>query len=128
MRSTQSGGDTDEPAESKQGLAWQWWPGLIVALTGLYVVLPYGRLASGIYVFTSLLAALGVGFAAYQRRELVQPAAWKLIAIALFLAAIGHGLWYWLDLLGLTPFPSVADVFYLAVYTLFVAALYQNAP
>ncbi|MFP4252765.1 MAG: GGDEF domain-containing protein [Guyparkeria sp.] len=116
--------DSSPPGHERR-LAWLWWPGICVILAGLYIVLPYGRLASGVYVLTSLMATLGVGLAAYRRRRLIQPAAWKLIAIALFLATLGHGTWYWLDLHGLTPFPSVADVFYLAVYPLLVAALYK---
>ncbi|WP_227712263.1 GGDEF domain-containing protein [Marinobacter zhanjiangensis] len=111
------------PATSRTR-AWQWWPGICVMLALLYVVLPYGQLASIVYVLTSVIAALSVGFAAYSHRQLIQPLAWKLIASALFLAAIGHGIWYWLDLLGLSPFPSAADIFYLAVYPLFMGALY----
>lgn len=94
-------------------------------LAGSYVVLPYDRLASSIYVLTTLVAAVGVGIAAYRHRRLIQPGAWKLIAAALFSAALGHGIWYWLDLQGSTPFPSLADVFYLATYPLFMAALYK---
>ncbi|MDR9437845.1 MAG: GGDEF domain-containing protein [Thiohalophilus sp.] len=125
MRSKEPAGDLSESPATKQRFAWQWWPAVCVILTGFYVALPYGRLASIVYVLTSLIAALAVGFAAYNRRQLVQPAAWKLIAIALSFAALGHSIWYWLDLQGLTPFPSVADIFYLAVYPLFMAALYK---
>lgn len=88
-------------------------------------MLPYGSSASLIYVLTSFIAAISVGLTAHNHRQLIQPTAWKLIAIALFFAAIGHSIWYWLDLQGFTPFPSIADVFYLAVYPLFVAALYK---
>lgn len=108
-----------------QPFPWQWWPGVCAVLAGLYVALPYGRLASVVYVLASLVAALAVGFAAYRRRPLIQPTAWKLIATALGLAAFGHGIWYWLDLQGLEPFPSVADVFYLTVYPLFGVALHK---
>ncbi len=125
MRSKKPGGDLSETPAIKQAFAWQWWPTVCLIPTGFYVALPYGRLASIVYVLTSLIAALAVGFAAYNRRQLIQPTAWKLIAIALFFAALGHSIWYWLDLHDLTPFPSVADVFYLAVYPLFMAALYK---
>ncbi|MGM0951655.1 MAG: GGDEF domain-containing protein [Pseudomonadota bacterium] len=110
---------------ANQGFAWQWWPGICVILAVLYVVLPYGQLASIIYVLTTLIAAFAVGFAAHSHREPVQSLPWKLIAIALFLAAVGHGIWYWLDSRGLSPFPSMADMFYLAVYPLFMGALYK---
>lgn len=115
----------DDYLATRQTFVWLWWPAVCLILTGLYVVLPYGSLASAIYVITSLIAALSVGVVAHSRRHLIQPTAWKLIAAALFLAAFGHSIWYWLDLQGLSPFPSVADVFYLAVYPLFMAALYK---
>ncbi len=125
MQSEKSGVDPSDSPATKQALAWQCWPAVCVILTGLYVALPYDRLASFVYVLTSLIAALGVGVAAYKRPEVIQPTAWKLIAIALLFAAIGHGIWYWLDLHDLTPFPSVADIFYLAIYPLFMVALYK---
>jgi diguanylate cyclase (GGDEF)-like protein len=107
------------------GGAWRW---LLIGglfLTLLYVVIPYGRLASAIYVVTTALAAFAVILAVMRRPRLFCPAAWLLIACALGLAAAGHAVWYWLDLRGLEPFPSLADAFYLAVYPLFMAALWK---
>ncbi|WP_211250280.1 GGDEF domain-containing protein [Fodinicurvata fenggangensis] len=104
--------------------SWQWWPGLCLALALLYVALPYGQLAGIIYPVATVIAAAGIAAAAYHRQRLFRPAAWMLVAAALALAAIGHGIWYWLDLRGLEPFPSSADMFYLAVYPLFMAALW----
>lgn len=102
-----------------------WWllTGVGLLLTTMYVMFPYGQLASAIYVAASLYAALAVAWAVLRGR-LFCPAAWALIAAALALAAVGHAIWYWLDLQGLEPFPSSADAFYLAVYPLFVAALW----
>lgn len=104
-----------------------WW--LLAAggllLTIAYVVIPYGRVASSIYVLTTLLAAIGVVVAVCRRPRPFCPSAWLLIALALAFAAIGHGIWYWLDLRGLEPFPSWADAFYLLVYPLFIAALWM---
>lgn len=37
-----------------------------------------------------------------------------MIASALGLTASGHAVWYWLDLQGHEPFPSLADAFYIA--------------
>lgn len=103
---------------------WRWFlvGGLFLAL--LYVVMPYGRLASMVYVATTALAAIAVTAAVRRRPQLFRPAAWVLIASALALAASGHAIWYWLDLHGLEPFPSLADAFYLAVYPLFIVALW----
>ncbi|MFC4352509.1 GGDEF domain-containing protein [Fodinicurvata halophila] len=95
-----------------------------MALAVLYVALPYGRLAAIIYPVATVVAAAGIAAAAYRRQRLFRPVAWMLVAGALVLAAIGHGIWYWLELSGLEPFPSSADIFYLAVYPLFMAALW----
>lgn len=93
-------------------------------LTLVYMVIPYGRLASAVYVATTALAAIAVALAVMRRPQPFRPAAWLLIACALWLAASGHAVWYWLDLRGLEPFPSLADAFYLAVYPLFMVALW----
>lgn len=103
---------------------WRW---LLIAgllLTLLYIVIPYGRLAGAIYVATTALAAVTVALGVKLRPQLFHPTAWSLIATALGLAAGGHAIWYWLDLRGLEPFPSLADVFYLSVYPLFMIALW----
>nr|WP_241697379.1 GGDEF domain-containing protein [Halomonas salicampi] len=99
--------------------------GVEIALAVLYIFLPYGRLAGALYIIATVLAAGSVFFAVRFRRQLFSPLAWGLIAGALALAATGHGIWYWLDLHGLEPFPSLADFFYLAVYPLFGVALWQ---
>lgn len=124
MRSKKAVDDLSVTPITEQAFTWQWWPGVCALLAVVYVVLPYGQLASIIYVLASFIAAFAVGYAEYNRRGLIQPLAWVLIATALFLAALGHGIWYWLDLRGLSPFPSIADAFYLAVYPLFMGALY----
>ena len=104
-----------------------WWlllgGGLLLAL--VYVLLPYGEFASALYVAVSFMAALAIAVAVLRRRQLYSPVAWALIATALGMAAAGHAIWYWLDWQGLEPFPSLADAFYLAVYPLFMAALWR---
>lgn len=104
---------------------WRWLVLGGLLLTLLYVVMPYGRLASAVYVVTTALAAIAVLLGVLRRQQLFRPTAWRLIAGALALAACGHAIWYWLDLRGLEPFPSIADAFYLAVYPLFMAALWM---
>ncbi|MFW6346326.1 MAG: diguanylate cyclase [Halomonas sp.] len=107
------------------GSGWLLPFGVQVVLAFLYVLLPYGRLASALYILATALAAGSIFIAVRFRRQLFSPIAWGLIAGALALAATGHGIWYWLDLQGLEPFPSLADLFYLAVYPLFGIALWQ---
>jgi len=107
---------------SAAGDAWRWLLVGGLLLTLLYVVVPYGPLASAVYIAATVLAAVAVALAVKRRSQLFRPTAWLLIASALGLAASGHAIWFWLDLRGLEPFPSIADAFYLAIYPLFMAA------
>ncbi len=114
----------DAPAEAGRR-AWRYLLVGGLLLSGLYVVIPYGLAASGLYVATSAVAAVAVGLAVLSRRPRPYcPAAWKLVAGGLAVSAGGHAVWYWLDLRGLEPFPSVADAFYLVAYPLFGVALW----
>lgn len=123
-RSTNDPGENlVETTPTRPGRGWQWWPGLCLALSVLYVALPYGRLAGTLYVVAAIVAAAGVAAASY-RQSHFRPTAWMLVAGALALAAKGHAIWYWLDLHELEPFPSFADIFYLAVYPLLMGALW----
>ncbi|WP_051918104.1 GGDEF domain-containing protein [Thioalkalivibrio sp. ALJ1] len=108
-----------------RALAWRLLLPIGLILTASYVVLPHGLLTSTLYVLLTAGAALAAGLAALHRPRPFAAGGWGLIAIALALAAIGHGIWYWLDLQGLEPFPSAADIFYLLVYPLFVVALWR---
>lgn len=112
------------PAPSRPQRAWQGWLAGGLVLTLVYVIAPYGLFASAVYVAASLYATLAVAGALVTRSQPFCPRAWWLIAVALGLASAGHAIWYTLDLLGREPFPSPADAFYLAVYPLFIAALW----
>ena len=61
------------------------------------------------------------------REEILSPrrrAAWRLIALANFSFMVGEVIWLILENgLGLTPFPSIADVGYLAFYPLMMSGL-----
>ncbi|WP_024326351.1 GGDEF domain-containing protein [Thioalkalivibrio sp. AKL19] len=105
--------------------AWKVLLAVGLLLTAAYVALPYGLAASGLYVIATAGAAVAVGIALLQRPRPFAATAWGLVAAALALAASGHAIWYWLDLQGLEPFPSAADVFYLSVYPLFAVALWR---
>ncbi len=104
---------------------WQVLTTVGFLLSAVYVGLPAGLLASTLYVLFTAGAAVAVGVALVRRPRPFAAEAWALIGGALVLAAIGHGIWYWLDLQGLEPFPSFADVFYLLVYPLFGVALWR---
>lgn len=119
---------TEDSDESGSGLEaggrWRWLLVGGLLLTALYVGLPYGLPAAGLYVATTFLAAAAVWLAVRQPGRLACRLAWLLLAGALALTTVGHLLWYWLDFLGLSPFPSVADAVYLAAYPLFMGALW----
>lgn len=111
-------------APSRPQRAWQGALAGGLVLTLVYVIAPYGLFASAVYVAASLYATLVVAGALVTRSRPFCAPAWWLIAVALGLASTGHAIWYTLDLLGREPFPSPADAFYLAVYPLFIAALW----
>ena len=125
--------ETSEPAtttlaggeDNTANRFWLFWLAGGLSFTLLYVLAPYGQFASALYVGITLVAALAIGVAFWRRPAPFCPPAWLLIALALLFAGVGHGIWYWLDLRGLGPLPSVADIFYLAVYPLFIVALWM---
>ena len=50
---------------------------------------------------------------------------WTVVAAAVLVYAAGDLAWAWLDLVGNTPSPSIADVAYVAYYPIIVAALFM---
>lgn len=96
--------------------------GLLAITT--YVALPYGRVTGLLYVAITAAASVVIFVAVRRLDTLFRASAWLYIAIALALAACGHVIWFWLDLYGMEPLPSFADAFYLAIYPLFIAALW----
>lgn len=118
----------DGSAASRGGRAWQFLLGGGLLLTVLYVVAPYGAFASALYVVVTFIAACAIAVAVYRRQRTFRPPAWILLACGIALTAVGHAIWYWLDLRGLEPFPSIADFFYLAAYPLFIGALLLLGP
>ncbi|MFO7858410.1 MAG: GGDEF domain-containing protein [Ectothiorhodospiraceae bacterium] len=105
-------------------MAWRIALGVGLTLAALYAILPYGSIASAAYVLSTLGASIVMLSAIPHRPDTITRLACGLIALGVGLAAVGHAIWYALDLLGGSPFPSYADAFYLAVYPLFIAALW----
>ncbi len=93
-------------------------------LAVLYVLAPYGLLASASFGAARLLAALVIMLAVHRHRPF-RPAAWMMLASGVALTAIGDAVWFWLEMRGLEPFPSVADAFYLSAYILFAMTLWE---
>lgn len=73
-----------------------------------------------------LLASLALAYAAWKLRFYSKrlSQAWFLMAMAYLFSALGEALWAYLELvLGQETFPSLADVFYLLFYPLFIVGL-----
>ncbi|WP_019624517.1 diguanylate cyclase [Thioalkalivibrio thiocyanoxidans] len=104
---------------------WLAWLGGGTAVAIAYVLMPYGRAAAALYVLATFGAAALIAMALLRRTPPQCRSAWALIAVALGLAGTGHLIWYVLDLRGLDPFPAAPDFFYLAVYPLFMIALWR---
>ena len=78
------------------------------------------------YPLWDLWAMLGLGYAAWSavRQSRRLALAWGCLAAAAGCAGIGNILWAFLELMqGGVPFPSLADVFYLLVYPLFLCGV-----
>lgn len=103
------------------------WVGILacgVLLIIVFLALPYGRLAAGVYIIATALPAVAIAGATWYRIRPVPALAWRLLAAGVALTAVGDTIWLWLDMQGREPFPSVADPVYLAAYPLYAAALW----
>jgi diguanylate cyclase len=95
--------------------------GLVVSAACVALPLGVGRDIVYCLIGFSSAAAILVGV---RMNRPARPAAWYLFATATATWAVSDGLFGWYEHVALvTPFPSVADVSYLAVYPLFGAGL-----
>lgn len=103
--------------------AWQGYlaAGVLVAL--VQGALPAGPLADAVLVGVGLSAA-GAMLLGIRHHRPARRAPWYLLTAGVALWALGDALWAVFDhVLGVDPFPSAADVVYLAAYPLFVLGL-----
>jgi len=103
--------------------AWKPWLGLGLAMVVGYFLLPTVALQDYLYQVPGMLAVVAVvaGIAIHRPLD-ARP--WWALALGLALSAAGDWTWVILDrVYGLEPFPSVADVFYLAGMGLVAVAL-----
>jgi len=116
------------------------WPGLDLVLVAFLVA--YGALYQGWYLFRwggaelelviadgafipvgVVVVALGL-LAARRARTAAGRRAWLLISFAFASFCIGDILWFWMEVvLGASPYPSIADLGYLAFYPLLLVGL-----
>lgn len=97
-------------------------------MLGVHALLPDGAWRDVLYVAVGLVCVVVATRAA---RQMIGPArgAWLLLSAGLGAWVLGDLAWTVLDrFLGLDPFPSVADVAYLASYPLLAAGLLRAFP
>lgn len=103
--------------------AWKAWLGLGMAMVVAYFMLPTQELQDYLYQLPGMLAALAVVAGVVIHRP-PDRRPWLILATGLALSSAGDWTWVILDrVYGLEPFPSVADVFYLAGMGLVAVAL-----
>jgi signal transduction histidine kinase len=113
------------PKDSGAGLRL-WWMAVAAGLLwcGVFAAVPEGNGTPGnaVYVVGELLATVAIvaGVRLYRPRV---PVAWLLIAAALSAFLAGDILWLVYEARGIDPYPSAADVLYLAGYPLLAAGL-----
>ena len=90
-------------------------------------VMPYGLPRDVLYVAIGVasVTAVVIGIRVNRPRRRLP---WVLLAVGLGSWVVGDALWAWFDHVAqIEPFPSGADLFYLAAYPVLTAALYQLA-
>ena len=103
--------------------AWKAWLGLGVAMVLAYFALPTRDAQDYLYQVPGMLAALVVVAGVFIHKPMDRRP-WFVLAAGLGLSAAGDWTWVILDKgYGIEPFPSVADVFYLAGMGLVAVAL-----
>jgi len=118
-------GDWNSTGEEAGSHTWKIILGLGGLTALLYILIPYGALAGILYVLITWACALLISLPVFLKRGQTFPRSYLLIGLAVFLAGVGHAIWYALELMGREPFPSPADIFYLVVYPLFIIAFWK---
>jgi diguanylate cyclase (GGDEF)-like protein len=97
--------------------------GLISSLAILlHLVLPWGSLAQQILYELIAAASVPAILLGIRRHRPSRSGPWILLATAQLLFVLGDTIWLILDLLDQSPFPSIADVAYLAGYPALIGA------
>ncbi|MGH2691758.1 MAG: ATP-binding protein [Actinomycetota bacterium] len=100
-----------------RGGLWAAYLAVSLAAVAVYVVLPLDGLPDGAFYDLFGLAAVGAILAGVRTHRPRASSAWYLIALSQLLFVVGDLFWVTYDvILHIDPWPSVADVFYLAGY------------
>ncbi|GIE76805.1 hypothetical protein Aph02nite_27550 [Actinoplanes philippinensis] len=109
----------------RAGNPWRWCTAAGLLATVVYYLLPEGTaLASAGYNTIGLIAGLTI-LAAVRWHRPERPWAWILFGAGMILSVTGDFTWWYLDhVRHVEPYPSVADVFYLASYPPLIGGLF----
>ena len=105
-----------------RGDGWKWFGIGVTLLTAGYFLLPSTEVQDIYYQLPGMLAvaAIVVGIRLHRPPD-VRP--WVALAVGLAMSTTGDWTFVLLDRMGIEPFPSVADVFYLGGMILVVGAI-----
>ena len=85
----------------------------------VHYALPVGSLEqSALYDLIGLMSVVAILLGIVLHRP-ARPATWLFIAAGQLMFVTGDTLWTWMEAIGESPFPSIADVAYIAGYPLF---------
>ncbi|MFD1365418.1 putative bifunctional diguanylate cyclase/phosphodiesterase [Actinoplanes sichuanensis] len=109
----------------RAGDQWRWCTTAGLLATVVYYLLPAGTLwSSAGYNTIGLLAGLIILVAVRWHRP-QRPLAWILFGVGMILSVLGDFTWVYLERVQhVEPYPSVADVFYLASYPPLITGLF----
>jgi diguanylate cyclase (GGDEF)-like protein/PAS domain S-box-containing protein len=93
----------------------------VLAVAGYLMTKPSAA-ADIIYLVVLASACFAVLFGAVRNRP-PSPRPWTYLALGLTLTLCGETAWVFYDMLGQQPFPSIADVFYVAAYPAYALAV-----
>jgi diguanylate cyclase len=103
--------------------AWKVWLVVGLLMVAAYFALPTRDAQDYLYQIPGMMAAVAIVAGVIVHRP-IESRPWLVLAAGLALSSAGDWTWVILDKVhGLEPFPSVADVFYLAGMGLVAAAL-----
>jgi hypothetical protein len=94
---------------------WKWWLGVGGTVVALYAVLPESTLSYVIYLALALSVPVAIAIGVRRFRPTPRaPWYWFISASCQLFGA--EVIWFVLNWMGRSPYPSVADVLYLSVY------------